>query len=303
MYDIIIVGGGPAGLTAAVYAIRKRLNVLLISEDLGGKTNYQMELPWMDLHQTIRGVDLVDNFRRELQYLDFAHRLAPVDRVACMADGTFQVITADETLAAKVVILATGSRVKHLDVPGEREYIGRGVSYSAISYAPLFIGKHTTVIGDGKLALRAVAELTQVAASVHLVAPSPVLLETPMAKHLLSNHLNIVVLKHHHVKAIKGNGFAARVILDAPDGHEAEIGTDGIFVELGLLPNSGPVAGLVELDEASRVKVDNRNRTSCPGLFAAGDVTDAYAEQVLIATGEGAKAAISAFEYLLAIPD
>jgi alkyl hydroperoxide reductase subunit F len=262
-----------------------------------------MDLPWMELHQTIRGVDVVDKFRRELQYLDFAYRLEPVNRVACMADGTFQVITAGETQTARVVILATGSRVKHLDVPGEREYIGRGVTYSAISYAPLFIGKHTTVIGDGKLALRAVAELTQVATSVHLVAPSSELLKTPMAKHLLADRLNVVVLKEHQVKAIKGNGYAERVILDTPDGQEAEIGTDGIFVELGLLPNSGLVAGTVEMDATGRIKTDNRNRTSCPGLFAAGDVTDAYAEQVLIATGEGAKAAISAYEYLLSVPD
>jgi alkyl hydroperoxide reductase subunit F len=113
--------------------------------------------------------------------------------------------------------------------------------------------------------------------------------------------MNVVVLEDYRVKAIQGNGFAERLILNTPDGQEAEIRTDGIFIELDLLPNSGMVETLVDLDEQGRVIVDNRNRTSCPGLFAAGDVTNAYAEQVLIAIGEGAKAALSAYEYLLSV--
>ena len=113
--------------------------------------------------------------------------------------------------------------------------------------------------------------------------------------------MKVVVLQDHKVKAIEGNGFAERVILETPEGKEAEIGSDGIFVELGMLPNSGLAAGLAELDDQKRVIVDNRNRTSCPGLFAAGDVTNAYAEQVLIAIGEGAKATLSAYEYLLSM--
>lgn len=298
-YDLIIVGGGPAGLTAAIYAIRKRLDVLLISEDLGGKTNYHLSLPWMEMHQIIRGVEIVDKFRRELSYLDFAHRLEAVKTIV-KKDHLFIVTTANGAeLTTKSVILATGSRVKHLGVPGEQDYIGRGVSYSAISHAPLFLDKHTTIIGSGNLALRAVAELAQVAATVHLVAPTHGVLDTPLAKRLTADGMKVVVLENHKVKAIEGNGFAERVILETPDGKEAEIGSDGIFVELGLLPNSGLVQGLANLDDQGRVMVDNRNRTNCLGLFAAGDVTDAYAEQVLIAVGEGAKAALSVYEYLL----
>jgi alkyl hydroperoxide reductase subunit F len=299
MYDLIIIGGGPAGLTAAVYAIRKRLNVLLVSTDFGGKTNYHMVLPWAETHQTIRGVEVVDKFRRELQYLDFAHRLETVQKITKEA-GVFTVTLADGTeLTAKSVLLATGSRVKHLDVPGERDFIGRGVSFSAISYAPLFVGKDTTVIGDGNLALRAVSELCQVAATVHLVAPAHGLLDTPMAKKLIEDGMKVVVFEEYRVKAIEGNDFAKRLIIESPEGQEAEINTDGIFVELGLIPNSKLVEGLADLDDQDRVIVDNRNRTNCLGLFAAGDVTDAFAEQVLIAVGEGAKAALSAYEYLL----
>jgi alkyl hydroperoxide reductase subunit F len=301
MYDLIIIGGGPAGLTAAVYAIRKRLNVLLVSTDFGGKTNYHMVLPWAETHQIIRGVEIIDKFRRELQYLDYAHRLETVEDVT-KKNGTFLVKLVDGTeLTARSVILATGSRVKHLDVPGERDFIGRGVSYSAISYAPLFVGKHTTVIGEGNLALRAVSELCQVAATVHLVVPTRGVLDSPMAKELIADGMKVVVFEAYKVKAIQGKEFAERVILEAPDGQEAEINTDGIFVELGLLPNSSLVEKLANLDDQGRVVIDNRNRTNCLGLFAAGDVTDAFAEQVLIAVGEGAKAALSAYEYLLSI--
>lgn len=300
MYDLIIVGGGPAGLTAAIYAVRKRLNMLLVSDTLGGKTNYHMTLPWTEAHQIIRGVEVVDKFKRELSYLDFAHRLQPAKTIT-KKENLFYVHLEgdDEPLQAKSVILATGSQVKRLNVPGEADFISRGLTYSAISYAPLFIGKNTTVVGDGKLALRAVAELSQVAASVHLVAPTRGQLDTPLAQKLISDKMKVVLLEGHTVKAIRGKRFANQVILETPEGQETTLDTDGIFIELGLVPNTAPVKGLADLDEQDRVIVDNRNRTNCLGLFAAGDVTDAFAEQVLIAVGEGAKAALSAYEYLL----
>lgn len=301
MYDLIIVGGGPAGLTAAVYAIRKRLNVLLVSEDLGGKTNYHLTLPGAEAHQIIRGVEVVDKFRRELEYLDFARRLEPVETISRINNLFTVRTTSGAELITKAVILATGSRVQHLNVPGERDYMGRGLSYSAVSYAPLFIGKRTVVIGAGTLALRAVVELAHVASTVHLVAPISGILEMTMAHKSLAERMKIVVWEGYRVKAIRGNGFAERVIVATPDGKETEIETDGIFIELGLLPNSDLVRGLANMDDQGQVIVDSRNRTNCLGLFAAGDVTNAYAEQVLIAVGEGAKAALSAYEYLLSM--
>jgi alkyl hydroperoxide reductase subunit F len=299
MYDLIIVGAGPAGLTAAIYAIRKRLKVLVVSQDLGGKTNYHLTLPGVETHQVIRGIEVVEKFRRELEYLEFARRMgavATIDR----SQNLFTVkTTAGSELIAKSVILTTGSQVKRLNVPGEQDYAGRGLTYSAISYAPLFVNKRTVVIGDGKLALRAVAELAQIAASVHLIAPTRGALDTPLGKKLLANNLKVSLLEGYRVKAIQGGDFAEQVVLETPEGKETDIGADGIFVELGLLPNSGPVKGLADLDEQGCVIIDKRNCTSCPGLFAAGDVTNSYAEQVLIAVGEGAKAALSAYEYLL----
>ena len=298
MDDLIIVGGGPAGLTAAIYAIRKRLKMLMVSQDLGGKINYRMKLADTETHQVIRGVEIVEKFWRELDYLEFARRLEPVSSITKQGD-TFTVVTAGgEEMQARSVILATGSRVKQLGVPGEKKFIGRGLSYSAVSYAPLFLGRRALVVGDGPLALRAVTELALVADTVHLVARTPAALDTPLVKRLATD-LKVVVWQGYAVKEIEGADFVERVILETPEGTTAEIETDGVFVELGLLPNSQPVLGLADVDDRGRVMVDNRNRTSCPGLFAAGDVTDAYAEQVLIAVGEGAKAALSAYDYLL----
>jgi NADH-dependent peroxiredoxin subunit F len=298
MYDLIIVGGGPAGLTAAIYAIRKRLNVFLVSHDLGGKTNYRMELPGMETHQVIRGAELVEKFWQELDYLDFARHLELVRNIR-KHDGIFTVITrSGQELQAKAVIFATGSRVRQLDVPGEKDFIGRGLSYSALSHAPLFLDKQVMVIGDGDLALRAVTELALLAKTVHLVAMTDQMLDTPLVKRLAEN-LKVVIWQGYQVQAIEGDHYLERVIIATPGGVETAVTVDGAFVELSLLPNSQPVSELVALDEAGRVKIDKLNQTSCPGLFAAGDVTDAFAEQVLIAVGEGAKAALSAYDYLL----
>jgi thioredoxin reductase len=299
MYDLIIVGGGPAGLTAAVYAICKRLNVLVVSQDLGGKTNYHLTLPEMEMHQVIRGQEVVEKFRRELEYLDFARRQAMVKTIT-KKDNLFIIkATGGSELTTKTVILATGAQAQRLNVPGERDYVGWGLSYSALSYAPLFLGKRAVVIGDEERGLRAVAELAQVAAQVHFITPKHEALDTPLSRKLATDSPNVTVLAEYTVKAIRGNDFASHVVVESPEGKETEIDTDGIFIELTLLANSEPIKGWVDLDEQGRVIIDNRNRTSCPGLFAAGDVTNAYAEQVLIAVGEGAKAALSAYEYLL----
>ncbi len=298
MYDLIIVGGGPAGLTAAIYAIRRRLNVFLVSLDLGGKINYRMEIPNIETHQVIRGVEIVEKFWRELDYLEFARHLEPVTKISKDGENFLVETAGGDILQAKSIIFATGARVKPLGVPGEKEFLGRGLSYSAISHAPLFIGKRTAVIGDGPLALRAVAELSLNAETVHLIAERPDILETPLVQRLASN-LKVIIWEGYRVKEIQGTASAERIIMATKEGATAEVEIDGVFVEIGLAPNSEPVSGLAELDELGRVKVDNLNRTSCPGLFAAGDVTDAFAEQVLIAVGEGAKAALSAYDYLL----
>lgn len=298
MYDLIIVGGGPAGLTAAIYAIRKRLDVLLVSEDLGGKTNYHLELPDLESYLIIRGVETVNRFRRELEYLNFARRMDKVEHIS-RQDNKFSVRLGNgDVLETKSVIIATGARQQMMKVPGEREYMSRGLCYSAISYAPLFIDKKTVVIGDGDLALRSAAELATVAEHVHIVGPTMATLATPLGKKLKDSS-NVTILEGYSVTKVLGNGYAERIVVKDPEGNESDIPADGTFVEMGLVPNSAMVADLVNLDEQGFIEVDCQNQTTVPGVFAAGDVTSIFAEQVLVAVGEGVKAALSAYDYLL----
>ena len=298
MYDLIIIGGGPAGLTAAVYAIRKRLNVLLISKDLGGKTNYRLALPWIEEYQVIKGLEVVNKFRNELEYLDYARHIEAVDRVE-KNDGRFMVMTkSGATLDAKAVILATGTRQVRMNVPGEKEYTMKGLCYSALSYAPLFIDKSVVVIGDEDLALRSAGELSTVAKEVTMICVNEKNLDTPLG-HKLQQAGNVKIMKDCEIVEVKGDEYARKLILKDKEGQLKEFEADGMFVEKALTANTGMVKDLVKLDEQGRIVLDNACRTSVPGIFAAGDVTNNYAEQVLIAVGEGAKAALSAYEYLL----
>ncbi len=298
MYDLIVIGGGPAGLTATIYAIRKRLNVLLLTKDLGGKTNYHLALPWIEDYQVIRGLEIVNKFRNELEYLDFARQMDTAEKID-KRDGRFLVTTRDGTiLESKSVVIATGARQVRMNVPGEKEFTMKGLCYSALSYAPLFIDKTTIVIGDNELALRSAGELATVASHVYLVCTGNQVLDSPLWMKLQSA-MNVTILKGHQVVEVKGDEFARVLVTRDPAGRTAEYEADGMFVEKALTPQTDMVKGLVDLDDTGRIIVDCANCTNVPGLFAAGDVTNSYAEQVLIAVGEGAKAALSAYEYLL----
>ncbi len=298
MYDLIVIGGGPAGLTAAIYAIRRRLNILLISKDLGGKTNYHLELPDVKSYRVITGTEIVNKFKSELEYLKFARHMEPVVNVKRI-DSNFVIQTkGGGELLAKAVIVATGAQQQWLDVPGEREYLSKGLCYSALSYASLFIDRDTVVVGEGDLALRSAAALSTVARSVHVVGTSHEALQTPLGQ-MLEKAENVTVLEGFHVTKVSGNGYCNSVTVQGPDGQTMDLKADGTFVEKAILANVSMVADLVELDELGFIKVDAYSRTNIPGLFAAGDVTNIYAEQVLVAVGEGVKAALSAYDYLL----
>lgn len=311
MYDLIVIGGGPAGLTAMVYAIRKRLNVLMVSRDLGGKTNYHLSLPWLDDYGgqesfVIRGLEVVNRFRNELEYLDFARHMESADLVKPVDNGFMVLTRGGGELLARSLIIATGTKQTLLNVPGEREYMMNGLCYSALSYAPLFIDRTAVVVGESDLALRSAAELATISRKVVLVCecPDPLCLESPLGQKLVQAE-NVQVLQGFEVLEIYGeeNGggkFARGMYLRNPNGQELNLVSDGIFIEKSLHANTRMVAGLVDMDEFGRIRVDCAGRTSLPGVFAAGDCATGYAEQVLIAVGEGAKAALSAYEYLLA---
>jgi alkyl hydroperoxide reductase subunit F len=297
MHELIIIGGGPAGLAAAAYAVRKRMDALFVSKGLGGRTNRHLKLPWVDDYQVTIGEETIHRFRAQLDYLDFMRIRAEVARLEPI-EGGFRVEVADGKIhEAQTVIMATGAAGEHLNVPGEKEFELKGLCYSAMTYAPLMVDRHTVVVGDEVLALRAVAELSRIATKVVLIAQTDGDLDTTVGQNVLKAE-NVVVKRRAKVLAIKGDDYARAVVIQC-DGVLEEITTDVVFIEKQLIPNADLVVGLVETDECGFIRVDSRNRTSMPGLFAAGDVTDSSAFQILMGLGDGEKAALSAFDHLL----
>jgi len=297
-YDLLIVGGGPAGLTAAAYAIRKRLETMLISDDLGGKTNYEFTLPNVETHLVIDGQEIVSKFKNQIEYLDFAKRLGKVTKIEKTTKG-FVVTTTDGVFKGKAVIVATGVNPKRLNIPGEQEFLGHGVSYSTVSHAPVFVDMEVAVIGNGLDALQAAAELAQVAKKVNLVGLPKRLLTTPLGKKIqASGKANL--LSEYDAVEIKGQDSPEKLVIKPKTkGDQSEISANGIFIELGYAANTSMVPRTVKRTKGGQLIVNAKNQTSMPGLFAAGDVTDVNAQQVLIAIGEGANAALGAYEYVL----
>lgn len=306
MYDLIILGGGPAGLTAAVYAMSKRLEALLVTEDLGGKAKYRMHVHGLEGYETINGEEVVRKFQSQVEYVDFSRlmdKIVSVEAFEGPAGGErFRVKTeGGKTVECRAIIVATGAMPRMLEVPREFELIGRGLSYSAISHAPLFWGKDTVVIGGGELAMRSTTELATLAKSVTLVAPEKLPDESPWCEKVTSFE-NVTTVEGAKVVGLLGDDYVSGVTIESADGERRDIAAEGVFVELGLIPSADIVKDLVEINELGQIVVDNKCETSRPGIFAAGDVTDNYSEQVLIAVGDGAKAALASYEYLLRHP-
>lgn len=297
MHELIIIGGGPAGLAAAAYAVRKRMDALFISKGLGGRTNRRLLLPWVEDYQVSIAEETIQRFRSQLDYLDFMRVRSTVTSIAQTDDG-FRVTVADgKFFDTQTIIFATGAVGELLNVPGEREFEMRGLCYSAMTYAPLMVDRNAVVVGDEVLALRAVAELARIATQVTLIAETDGDLNTPVGERVLCAD-NVIVKRHAKVLEVKGDEYARSIVI-RHEGRVQELSTDAIFVEKQLVPKSELVADLVALDECGFIIVDHRNRTTMPGLFAAGDVTNALAFQVLMGLGDGEKAALSAFDYLV----
>jgi thioredoxin reductase len=301
MYDLIIIGGGPAGITAAATAINQRLEILIIAERWGGQTTYAMQLEEMEGRETITGETLVDAFRRQLDYLDFVRRFDTVTKVmpreGTSGERTFVVDTdRGDCFEGRTLIIATGAKPQRLNVPGETRLAGYGLSYSATTHAGLFLGKDAAVVGKERRAQLATADLARKAHRVYLLAPEP-LPDTPLA-HRLRQMRNVEIVESVTVKEVRGERFVEGVVVAMPGGEEREIPVKGLFVKLPRTPNSDLVREWVDCDRAGHIIVDVYCATSWPGVFAAGDVTH-VSEQALVHIGEGAKAAISAYHHLL----
>lgn len=296
-YDLLIIGGGPAGLTAAAYGIRKKLETILISEDLGGKTNYEFSLPDMETHIVIDGQELVSRFKNQIQYLDFARHIGKVTKFE-RKRKMFIATTSDHTFKARAAIIATGITPIRLNVPGEPEFLGHGVSYSTVSHAPVFVDMEVAVVGDGDRALQAAAELARIAKKVSIIGVSPKYANSQIGKKVKESG-KATFLSNYHVKQILGGKSPDRIVVSTKSGKEETIPVRGVFVEMGYTPNSQPFTRLVKTTREKRIMINANNQTNLPGLFAAGDVTNVQAQQVLIAMGEGANAALNASDYLL----
>jgi len=300
-YDLLIIGGGPAGLTAAAYAIRKRIEIMLISEDLGGKTNYKFSLPDVDTQFVIDGEELVGKFKSQIEYLDFARYLDEVTKLERREDKFVATTKGGKAFKGKSAIIAVGVMPKRLNIPGEKDLLCRGVIYSAVSHAPLFIDMEVAVVGDGPPALQATAELAQIAKKVNVVGIQTKYVDTELGKRL-KNSGKVQFFTDYEVKEIGGSLSVESLLLRSKvDKTEKTIAVKGIFVELGYVPNKELFSKLVKITAEGRIMISENNQTSVPGLFAAGDVTDVNAQQVVIAIGEGANAALSAYNYLLSL--
>lgn len=302
MYDLAILGGGPAAMTAALYAARKILNTLLLAKEIGGQMMLTTEIENYIGFQQITGAELTGRFYKHMSHFEGVEkRIGESVTGIRVLEKVFEVSTNTNGLyQARTVIIATGKRSRPLGVPGEKELAGRGISYCSTCDAPLFGGREVAVIGGGNSAVQAAIDLLPIATEISIVnfAPNwqadPILLERIENSKKVVSYLGWEVLKVLGEKRVSGI-----VIRNRESGEVKELPVEGIFAEIGLIPNSEFAKGVVDLNKNGEIVVDCYCRTSVPGIFAAGDVTTVPAKQIIVACGEGAKAALSAYDYLI----
>lgn len=299
LHDIIIVGGGPAGLTAAVYAARKMLDVLLITQNIGGQALYSLDVENYMGYQFISGQDLMDRFEKQVEKYNVKKVFSDVKSVEKI-NGAF--ITRSEKgdeYRGKTVIIATGKKSRTLNAKGLDRLIGRGVSYCATCDAPLFMDSDVAVVGGGNSAITAAYELMSIARKVYLVNRSA-LKADELYLEKIRDARNIERFVGYELVEVTGDDVLNSAMLrNLSDGSSVTLPVAGIFIEIGLIPNSAVVKGLVSLNKNDEIIVSCDCSTSLPGVFAADDVTTVPEKQIIVAAGEGAKAAISAYKYLL----
>ncbi len=299
MYELVIIGAGPAGMTAAVYAARKRINALLLSKDLGGQVLWTTGVENYMGYQFIEGPELMQKFEEQVKQFPVEQKIGQGIAALSRLDGGFEVRTdKDESYQAKAVIIATGKRPRQLNVPGEERLRARGVTYCAICDGPLFAGERVVVIGGGNSALEAADDMTKIAEHVYLVSLTP-LTGDQILVDKIKGASNLTILLEHEVMEIEGSSRVEGItIKDLKSGDEKKLDVGGIFVEIGLIPNSEFARDITKLNKSGEIEVNCSCETGIPGLFAAGDVTDVPEKQIVVAAGEGAKAALQAHRYL-----
>ena len=299
MYDLVIIGAGPAGMTAAVYAARKRLKTLLVSKDLGGQLLWTAGVENYMGYQFITGPELMMKFTEQVKQFPIEQMIGKAVGGMAQTNGAFELmLDGGQKYEARAMIVATGKRPAQLGVPGEERLKGRGVTYCATCDGPVFAGQKVAIVGGGNSALEAVDDMVKIAEHVYLVSTTELTGDRTLIDKIgqaanLTTHLRHEVVEVHGEKMVE-----AVTIRNLKTGEQHTLDVGGVFIEIGLIPNSEFAEGVVRLNDVGEIVANCRCETSVPGVFASGDVTDVPDKQIVVAAGEGAKAALQAHRYL-----
>ncbi len=301
VFDLIIVGGGPAGITAGIYAARHKLNTLLITKGFGGQmARKAINIENYPGFEEISGFDLIQKMEKHLERQEITVETDAVKEIKKTAD-LFSVLTGTKKeFQSKTVILASGADPRPLEVPGEKEFIGKGVSYCVTCDGPLFAGKTVAVVGGGNAGFEAALSLAPLAQKIYILEFSATPLASQVIQEKIKKLAKIEVLTNVFLKSVKGDKFVTAVVFEDKTNQELKtLAVSGIFVEIGSQPATSFVKDLVDFNEKDEIVIDPKTmETRTPGLFAAGDVSEVVFKQIIIACGEGAKAALSVSNYL-----
>ncbi len=301
-FDVAVIGGGPAGASAAIYSVRKGLKTILIAEKMGGQVQETKGIENMISIPYTEGLHLTAQLNQHLgaypvKVLEH-RRVAKIDRENSAAGGTSIHLEGGEHLNAKQVIIATGAKWRELNIPGEKEYLGRGVAFCPHCDGPYYKGKDIAVIGGGNSGVEAAIDLAGIVKSVVLFEYNDSLKADAVLVEKLRALPNATIITNARTKEVLGDGQKVNTLVytDMKTQKDVNHTLDGVFVQIGLLPNSQFVKGVVETNKFGEIIVDAKGHTSVPGIYAAGDVTTIPFKQIVIAMGEGAKVALTAFE-------
>jgi alkyl hydroperoxide reductase subunit F len=297
MYDLVIVGAGPAGITAAVYAARKKISCLIITKDIGGQAAWSGDIENYTGYQFISGPELTAKFEEHLRKYNIELKENEEVIELKKIDNKVLIKTNKGNYEARTTIIASGKRSKQLNVLGEEKFKNKGLTYCATCDGPLFSDKVVAVIGGGNSALDAALQLIRIAKQVYLINITSKLGGDAVMQEKLIKANNVSVLNGTQVTEVLGGKMVSGIKINK-EGKQDTLPVQGVFVEIGLIPNS-EFAKDVGKNQTGEIKIDCRNQTNSPGIFAAGDVTDVPEKQIIIAAGEGSKACLSAFRFLM----
>jgi len=295
LYELIIIGAGPAGITASIYAARKKMDFIVVTTNIGGQVIYSSEVENYTGFQYITGEELSAKFQEHLERYQFELKMEEAQKLERDGD-LFRVKTDSAEHMGRTAIVATGRRPRELRIPGEAEFKNRGVTYCATCDAPLFEGRDVAVVGGGNSGLEAVLQLTKIARTIRLIEVSPHLRADTVLIEKAEASRKVEIWTGTRVVEIVGDKVVTDIRVRR-NGREISIPVQGVFVEIGSVPNSD-IVDFVGRNRWGEIIVDCKCETNIPGLFAAGDVTDVPEKQIIVAAGEGCKAALSVFRYL-----